>query len=464
MTILDSSAVTQISADPRVAPDWARHLIIYELNPRTFTSPNGDGDGSGSGTFNSLIEQLPYLAELGVNAIWLAGYCAASQHFYGVTSVYSCVDPSAIDPALGGEVEFRTLVECAHALGIRILLDVISHGVVIDSPLVASHPDWFSGSSWGMADYNYSHPDFRRWWVGVWTTWALDFGVDGFRVDVDLADESIWDEIVSGLRSLGKDVVVFPENGRFHFSQTDWFPQTDKVRETAHREFGRAPTGLAAVQISCHDNGWLGLPGNHYSVRGSRARLAYSGLLAPRIPIFLAGEEFDAVPRFVRGLRQGLYGTGPAGGWMYGSRIDWQSMLDPHHAAMLDDTRTMLRIRREYQRVINGDLTGRVFDIVPNDGALRYIPYAMAIPGEVAIIVLANDSNSDVATELWLPVSDFGFENEELRVKDLIDSDEIEIRDGIIRVLVRADGTHRGGYRVLSVTPATVAEVDETIR
>lgn len=160
--------------DPRIAPPWARDLVIYELNPRTFTSP--DGIGGGSGTFAALEERLPYLADLGVNALWLAGYCAASEHFYGITSVYSCVDPSAFDPVLGDGTAFRRMVDAAHALGVRVVLDVISHGVVSDSPLVAEHPEFFAGSTWGMSDYDYTSPAFRTWWVETWVRWAQDYG------------------------------------------------------------------------------------------------------------------------------------------------------------------------------------------------------------------------------------------------------------------------------------------------
>jgi hypothetical protein len=69
------------------APAWARNLTIYELNPRGFTSPNGTGaDGSGSGTWASLTGHLPYLAALGVNGLWVAGYCLAEVHFYNIWS------------------------------------------------------------------------------------------------------------------------------------------------------------------------------------------------------------------------------------------------------------------------------------------------------------------------------------------------------------------------------------------
>jgi hypothetical protein len=452
VTAVSASLPSDLGFDPRVPPAWAKDLVIYELNPRTFTSPDGIGDGDGSGTFASLAERLPYLSDLGVNALWLAGFSSSTRHFYGISSVYACADPSRLDPRLGTEDEFRDLVARAHDHGIRIMLDVISHGVVRESALVAEHPDWFPTSSWGMADYDYTNPGFRDWWVRVWSRYATEFGVDGFRIDVDIADITVWDEIVTGLHAMGKEVVVFPENGRYHFSQTDWFLQTDKVRESGHRQYGGNDIGLACVQVSCHDNGWLGLPGNHYSVRGSRARFAYGALLTPHVPLFFAGEEFDAEPCFLPSLRQDLFGQAGPGGWLYGSRLDWSQLEGPQHAAMLDDVRTMLRLRNQYRRMINADPTSHVFDIVPNDGALRQVPYVMAIPGQEAVVVLANDTSRTVTTRLLLPLALLGLREDGLRVFDAAKGYALECDGAVVDVTIGPDGTPGGGYALLHVT------------
>lgn len=208
---------------PAPAPHWAKDLVIYELNPRGFTSPKGAGDGSGSGTFQSLRQKLPYLRDLGINAIWLAGHSQATSHFYGIWSAYAADRPDRIEPALGTPVDLKELIRAAHSHDIRIFLDVISHGVLADSSLVQEHPAWFRGSSWDMADYYYQHPEFRRWWVDLWMSYALDYDVDGFRIDMALGDSTLWDEITSRLREAGKEIVVFAEAERYHFSQQDTF-------------------------------------------------------------------------------------------------------------------------------------------------------------------------------------------------------------------------------------------------
>ncbi len=105
--------------NPYPAPVWAKDMVIYEVNPRTFTSPQGVATGDGSGTFASMAKRLPYLQELGVNTIWLAGYCQATDHFYGVWSVYATNRPDVLDADLGDEVAFKALLDEAHAHGIR---------------------------------------------------------------------------------------------------------------------------------------------------------------------------------------------------------------------------------------------------------------------------------------------------------------------------------------------------------
>ncbi|MBT4853050.1 MAG: hypothetical protein HON37_13410, partial [Candidatus Marinimicrobia bacterium] len=128
------------------APEWTRDLIIYEIATKGFTSPSGPE----SGTFNSLKEKLPYLEELGINAIWLTGHSYSdSSHFYGIWTQYACIEPGVLDPSLGTLEEFKAMVAEAHTRGIRIILDTIEHGVMEYSKIIKDHPDWFKGGSWG---------------------------------------------------------------------------------------------------------------------------------------------------------------------------------------------------------------------------------------------------------------------------------------------------------------------------
>ncbi|MCP3985359.1 MAG: hypothetical protein GY723_13295 [bacterium] len=198
--------------DLDLTPDWAQDLVIYEIATKGFSSPAGPE----SGTFRGISDKLPYLEELGINAIWLTGHSLADpDHFYGIWTQYACIEPGRIDPSLGTEAEFREMIASAHRHGIRVLLDTIEHGVMSESRLVAEHPDWFEGGSWGMTDYDWEgdHPDLDEWWVQLWTKAVLDWGIDGFRCDCGLHRPDLWLEIKRRCQAAGKPIFILGESG-----------------------------------------------------------------------------------------------------------------------------------------------------------------------------------------------------------------------------------------------------------
>ncbi len=186
--------------------------MIYELSTRAFTSPHGPE----SGTFRSLAEKMPYLRDLGVTGVWLTGHnWADNVHFYGIWTQYATIRPDVIDEKLGTRQDFKAAIVAAHENGIKVFLDVITHGVMKDSPLVREHPGWFTGGTWGMTDYDWfgDHEDLFRWWVDTWTRYVLDDGVDGYRLDVSMYRPDLWQEIKHRSAEAGHPIVVFHELG-----------------------------------------------------------------------------------------------------------------------------------------------------------------------------------------------------------------------------------------------------------
>jgi hypothetical protein len=191
-------------------PSWAKELIVYEIATRGFTSP----DGAESGTFRSTQAKLPYLHQLGITGIWLTGTnLANATHFYNIWTQYACVDPSKLDPVLGSDDDFRALIDEAHKLGIRVFMDVITHGVMNDSPLIREHPDWFKGGSWGMTDYDWNarNKELDDWWVETFTDWVVKYGIDGYRLDCNTSRGDLWVRIKENAAGAGHPIVVFNE-------------------------------------------------------------------------------------------------------------------------------------------------------------------------------------------------------------------------------------------------------------
>jgi hypothetical protein len=459
-TILEVAAPHRLRAqfDPRVPPAYAKNLnVIYEINPRGYTSPNGVGDGNGSGTSASLQAKMAYLQDLGINGIWLAGYCLATNHFYNIWSVYGDIRPDMLDPALGSAAEFQSLINEAHSRGIKVFLDVITHGVVNESDLIVQHPNFFSGGSWEMTDYNYTNQEFIAWWTNLWTSYVVAYGVDGYRLDCGFTPGgslavSAWDQIVINCHNAGHDVTVFPEGYRYHFSQND------------NADWSITANQIYTRQLSCHDNGWQSVAGNYYTARGSRCRLGYDQIFSPNITVAFGGEEFDAQQVSLPNLCANLYtssGCGGSGGWLYGQQMQWSDLDSAAHLAVYNDTRKMLAIKNANRDVLSSDRWTAGYLVL--SGTAGTTPYARYLYGRKAIVVAGNYStNSAVTNTIAIPLATMGLGGcSYYKLTDLWNNTTSVISAASVSnysVTIGADKTPGGGIAVFKIeggnTPA----------
>jgi alpha-glucosidase len=198
--------------------DWWRTAVIYQIYPRSFQDTNEDGIGDVTG----IRRHLSYLAQLGIDAIWLSPIYPSPMADFG----YDVADYTDIDPVFGTLADFDSLVAEAHGRGIRVILDLVPnhssdrHPWFIESRASreSSKRDWyiwrdpatdggppnnwlseFGGSAWeydshtgqyychtflsAQPDLNWWNPDVRVAMYDVMRFW-LARGVDGFRVDV----------------------------------------------------------------------------------------------------------------------------------------------------------------------------------------------------------------------------------------------------------------------------------------
>lgn len=200
--------------------EWWRTAVVYEIYPRSFSDANGDGIGDLLGVRN----RLPYLADLGVDAIWLTPFYPSPLADGG----YDISDYRDVDPRLGSLADFDDLTATAHHLGIKIVIDIVPNHTSEEHPwfreALAAGPhspareryifrdgtgpdgdeppsDWrshFGGSAWQrlpdgqwychlfareQPDLNWDNLEVRQYFLDTLRFWA-DRGVDGFRVDV----------------------------------------------------------------------------------------------------------------------------------------------------------------------------------------------------------------------------------------------------------------------------------------
>ncbi|SFG51422.1 alpha-glucosidase [Oribacterium sp. WCC10] len=196
---------------------WWKESVIYQIYPRSFCDSNGDGIGD----LNGIRKKLNYLHELGINVIWLSPVYKSPNDDNG----YDISDYQDIMDEFGTLKDFDELLKEAHALGIKIVMDLVvnhtsdEHPWFIESrssrdnekrdfyiwrePKDGHEPNnWgscFSGSAWeyddktGMyylhcfskkqPDLNWDNPKVRDE-VFRMMTWWCDKGIDGFRMDV----------------------------------------------------------------------------------------------------------------------------------------------------------------------------------------------------------------------------------------------------------------------------------------
>lgn len=197
---------------------WWRGGAIYQIYPRSYQDDSGDGVGDLPG----ITRRLPHIQRLGVDAIWISPIFTSPMVDFG----YDTADYRDIDPLFGTLADFETLLNKAHELGLKVIIDLVlshssdKHAWFEESRASKDNPraDWyvwadakpdgsppnnwlsvFGGSAWRwdtrrcqyylhnfcveQPDLNFHNPDVRAAMLDVARFW-LDRGVDGFRLDV----------------------------------------------------------------------------------------------------------------------------------------------------------------------------------------------------------------------------------------------------------------------------------------
>ena len=214
----DLLPAARVDADP-----WWMNAVLYQVYPRSFQDTNGDGIGDLAG----IHQRLDYLADLGVDIVWISPIYRSPQADNG----YDISDYRDIDPLFGDLAAFDALVERAHELGMRVVMDLVVNHTSFEHPWFvesASGPDserrdwyywrdprpgfepgtpgaeptnwesFFGGPAWEydpasgqyylhlfarqQPDLNWENPTVRDA-VYDMMNWWLSRGVDGFRVD-----------------------------------------------------------------------------------------------------------------------------------------------------------------------------------------------------------------------------------------------------------------------------------------
>lgn len=213
MTRMDSLKNAILARDP----EWWRGAVIYQIYPRSFQDSNGDGIGDLAG----ITTRLPHIKALGADAIWISPFFPSPMKDFG----YDVSEYCDVDPMFGSLADFDVLIEKAHALGLKVMIDlVLSHTsdlhpwfaesrksrdnpkanwyVWADPKMDGTPPNnWlsvFGGPAWAwdtrrqqyylhnflteQPDLNFHEPAVQEAVLAATRFW-LERGVDGFRLD-----------------------------------------------------------------------------------------------------------------------------------------------------------------------------------------------------------------------------------------------------------------------------------------
>jgi glycosidase len=171
-------------------PKSFRNLVIYEV----FIRNHGR-----SGNLADVSKDLPRLRGMGVDVVWFMPIHPIGQvkRKGELGSPYAISDYRLVHPDYGTNKEFELLCQYAHALGLKVMIDVVYNHTAPDSLLAAQHPDWFYRDEHGrfantepewsdVIDLDYAHPDLWDYQIETLKQWVR-LGVDGFRCDVATA-------------------------------------------------------------------------------------------------------------------------------------------------------------------------------------------------------------------------------------------------------------------------------------
>ncbi|HLY68668.1 MAG TPA: alpha-amylase family glycosyl hydrolase [Puia sp.] len=210
---IDTSASTE-------HPSWSYQSNIYEVNLRQY---------SADGSFKEFAKSLPRLKEMGVEVLWfmpinpigLEGRKATPKE---LGSYYAIKDYYAINKEFGTMDDWKSLVNQAHRMGFKVLMDWVANHSSPDNFWMTTHPDFYKRDAAGKAivpngwddtrKLDYSNHELRDTMISAMKYWITGSDVDGFRCD-DASDvpDDFWKAAIGGLRKM-KTVFMLAEGDK----------------------------------------------------------------------------------------------------------------------------------------------------------------------------------------------------------------------------------------------------------
>ena len=344
----------------RSGPDWLASAVVYEVFPRAF-SKEGNLDG--------VTRRLGELKDLGVDVIWLMPiHPTGEKHKPGPDgSPYAVRDFYKVDSRLGSKKDLVKLVEEAHRLKLKVILDLVPNHTAWDAEWMKD-PDYYRKNSLGevmhpqpawkdVAALDYTQTKTRKAMIEVMRYWLEEAKVDGFRCDAAcFVPVDFWEEARAALDQSHPGILLLAEAedppylAKAFDLDYDWplyhslnhvlldgKPATE-LRKTWEASRARFPKGSRHLRFS----------DNHDQVRAT-ARYGLDGAIASQVLMF----TLDGVPLVYNGMEIGDATESTAPALFQTRKIDWDPVGRP---PIRDLYRALIAFRKENKAMTSGEV------------------------------------------------------------------------------------------------------------
>lgn len=300
-------------------PEWNYNTNIYEVNIRQYTN---------EGTFNAFKKHLPRLRDMAVETLWFMPTTPISikDRKGHLGSYYAVQNYKAINPEFGSLVDFKELVNTAHGLGFKIIIDWVANHTGNDNIWIETNPDFFCyengmiihPNGWDdVSKLNYDNSQMRHAMIDAMRFWIEECDIDGFRCDMaHLVPLDFWVEAKTEISKVKENLFWLAEceEPDYHlvFDATytwQWMHKTEALvkKETnlnglkevlGYYDYAFNKDAFRVYFTSNHDeNSWNGTEYNKY---GNAAKaLAVFTSTWKGIPMIYSGQELPNYKRLL---------------------------------------------------------------------------------------------------------------------------------------------------------------------
>ena len=217
-SVIDGVMTDISGSDPiltKTTASWLDTCVLYEVNVRQYTE---------EGTFKAFEKHLDRLKDMGINTLWFMPIHPISKTERKGTlgSYYAVDDYKAVNPEFGTLEDFQHLVDKAHDMGFKVILDWVANHTGWDHAWITEHPDWYERDDDGeitysydwsdIAELNFDNYEMRAEMIKCMQYWVEEIGIDGFRCDHAIGvPATFWNAAVYKLKSINSEIMMLAE-------------------------------------------------------------------------------------------------------------------------------------------------------------------------------------------------------------------------------------------------------------